>query len=205
VAGKSNFEYGFMDDVIGSVHFTTFARGDWVRDVDQALAHVSSTRGLIVDVRNHFGGSSASCDYVLARLIDRPLAETLYLRDGHTQSWTVQPAPTSHYGGRVVVLINGGTFRAAELFTELMRRRPTGAIVGETSGGGGASAELFALPSGKKLKLPVKFARRAEGELIEWNGIVPDAVVEQTPVDVRQGGDPQLEAAIALLRQNPPR
>ncbi len=205
VTGENNMEYGLVGDTIGYLHFATFARGEWIRAVDQALAELSHTHGLIVDVRNNFGGSSTSSDYVLARFIDRPLTQVMYFRDGRTVSWTIEPCATLRYAGRVVVLINGATLSAAEMFAELMRQMPTVTVLGDTSGGGGGDTELFGLPSGKKLKLPVKFARRTDGEMIEWNGIIPDVVVEQTASDVRKGTDKQLAAAIALLQATPPR
>lgn len=203
LAGGKRLEFGLLAPDIGYLRFTTFARGDWVREVDWALSHLSGTTGLIVDVRNNSGGSSTSYDYVLARLIDRPIVETSYHWDGRVVSGTVEPAIPS-YRGKVVVLVNGASLSAAETFTELVRQMPYVTVVGDTTGGSGGDAQLFVLPSGKRLKLPVKYMRRLDGEMIEWNGVIPDVVVEQTADDVARGRDPQLEMAIVLLRGRRP-
>ncbi|MBC7188233.1 MAG: hypothetical protein H5U38_14510 [Calditrichaeota bacterium] len=203
LAGGKRLEFGLLAPDIGYLRFTTFAPGDWVREVDWALSYLSGTSGLIVDVRNNSGGSSTSYDYVLARLIDRPIVETSYYWDGRVVSGMVQPA-TTPYRGNVVVLINGASLSAAETFAELLRQMPYVTVVGDTSGGSGGDARLFVLPSGKRLKLPVKYMRRLDGEMIEWNGVIPDVVVEQTADDVTRGRDPQLEMAIVLLRGRRP-
>lgn len=38
--------------------------------------------------------------------------------------------------------------------------------------------------------------------MLEWNGVIPDIVVEQTETDRKQNRDKQLECAIQLLTNN---
>lgn len=200
VVGGNKIELGLVDEAVGYIRFSTFAKGDWVREVDEPLERLLHTLGLIVDVRNNTGGSGKTYGYILPRLIDRPVVETAYYWDGSVRSGTIQPA-ARHYTGKLVVLINGASFSAAEVFTELLRQLPSVTVVGDTSGGGGGDTELFVLPSGKKLRLPVKYFRRHDGEMIEWNGVIPDVVVEQSVTDILRQRDLQLEKAIVLARK----
>lgn len=200
LAGDNKIDYELIDNNIGYVHFSTFTKGDWIQDVDKILDYFKYTKGLIVDIRNNSGGSSITYDYVLTRFIHEPIEETVFFQDGSKKSWWIYPGGDFQYRENVVILINGASFSASEIFTELMKQFPNVVVVGDTSGGGGGAAEIFHLPSGKRLKLPVKYFKRLDGEMIEWNGIIPDIVVEQTETDIEFGRDKQLEYSIRLLR-----
>ncbi|MDZ7332718.1 MAG: S41 family peptidase [candidate division KSB1 bacterium] len=203
IVGENKIEYELIDHTIGYIRITTFVEGDWIRDVDRVLRYFEHTTGLIIDIRNNNGGSSLTYEYVLARLITEPVLETWYFQNGTKQSWSIQPARDFNYRERIMILINGASFSAAEIFVELIRQSPNVTVVGDTSGGGGGSSEVFHLPSGKRLKLPIKYFKRVDGEMVEWNGVIPDIVVEQTETEREQNRDKQLERAIQLLKNNP--
>lgn len=202
IVGENKIEYELIDHTIGYIRITTFVEGDWVRDIDRMLRYFEHTTGLILDIRNNNGGSYLTYDYVLARLITKTVMETWYFQNGNMQSLMVQPAINSCYKGKIAILINGASFSAAEIFAELMRQSPNVTVIGDTSGGGGGGSDIFNLPSGKRLRLPIKYFKRLDGKMLEWNGVIPDIVVEQTETDRKQNRDKQLECAIQLLKNN---
>ena len=199
VMGDDKIAYELIDSLIGYVHVSTFAEGNWIHDIDRVLNYFKKTKGLVIDIRNNSGGSSITYDSMLSRFIHEPIEETVFFKNGDQKSWWIYPGGVQ-YRGNVVILINGASFSAAEIFTELMRQLPNVIVVGDTSGGGGGASEIFHLPSGKRLKLPVKYFKRLDGKMIEWNGIIPDIVVEQTETEIKLGQDKQLEHSIQLLR-----
>jgi len=166
------------------------------------LIQLKNTHGLIIDVRNNSGGVSLTYDYVLARFIQTPVKETVYFKDGSYESWWIEPATTVRYEEHIVILLNGASFSAAEIFTDLMQQLPEVTVIGDTSGGGGGAAQKFKLPDGKQLRLPVKYFKRRDGRMIEWNGIVPDVVVQQSEADLKNRHDKQLERAVQWLKEN---
>ncbi len=201
VAGDGNMEYEILPDNIGYIYLASFADGNWVYDIDGILAYLSNTKGLIFDVRNNGGGNADIANVITSRFSSAPITYSAYLPGG-TPRWTgtIVSAGQYPYHKPVVVLINGASFSCAELLPELMKQIPQVTTVGDTTGGGGGSNEVFTLPSHKRIRIPTSFLRRFNGEMIEWNGIPPDIRVPQTEADVNQGRDKQLERAITMLR-----
>jgi C-terminal processing protease CtpA/Prc len=201
VAGSGNMEYEILPDNIGYIYLAAFPDGNWVYDIDAMLSYMSNTKGLIFDVRNNGGGNAGIANVIVSRFSSAPIAYSSYLPDG-TPSWTgtINPGGPNPYHKPVVVLMNGASFSCAELLPELMKQIPQVTTVGDTTGGGGGSNDVFTLPSNKRIKIPTSYLKRFNGEMIEWNGIPPDIRVPQTEADMNQGRDKQLERAIALLR-----
>jgi hypothetical protein len=201
VAGEGNLEYEILPDNIGYIYLASFSDGNWVNNLDPILQYFSDTKALIFDVRNNGGGSGAIANFITSRFSTSSISYSAYLPNG-SPKFTTTIVPTSGYSYHkpVVMLINGASFSAAELLPELMKQTPSVTTLGDTTGGGGGSNDVFYLPSNKRIKLPTSYLKRFNGEMIEWNGIPPDIFVPQTETDIRQGRDKQLEYAIALLK-----
>lgn len=200
LAGGNRIAYGFIISSIGYIHFSTFKKGNWVVEVDGIMEYFSNASKMIIDVRNNTGGSSSSYDFVISRFANTPIKETFIFKSGETQSWTIKPSGKFPSKDAVVILINGASFSGSEVFAELMRQLPYTIVVGDTSGGGGGAVRTFTLPSGKRLQIPIKYFVRLDGRMVEWNGIIPDIVVEQSEADIIQARDRQLETAVNLLK-----
>jgi len=151
-------------------------------------------------VRNNGGGTSSACDFVVSRFATAPIREVFYYPNGTYNSSIIRPRGPYQFLKPVVVLINGASFSAAELFPELMKQIPTVTTLGDTTGGGGGSSVIFHLPSNKRIQLPTMYFKRFDGTMVEWNGIPPDILVPQTSDDIKEGHDKQLDRAIQLLR-----
>jgi hypothetical protein len=201
VAGDGNMEYEILPQNVGYIYLAAFADGNWVNDLDGMLAYLSSTKGLIFDVRNNGGGTLFIANFIVSRFSSASIKYSAYWPDG-TPNWTgtIMPGGNYAYHKPVVVLINGASFSAAEVLPELMKQILTVTTVGDTTGGGGGSIDVFYLPSGKRIKIPTAYFRRFNGDMIEWNGVPPDILVPQTEADIKQGRDKQLEFAIARLK-----
>lgn len=200
LTGKNNISYEIFDN-IGYIYLSTFKEGSWINNFDNILDYMKNTNGLILDVRNNGGGSSSISDFVISRFIKQPMQETRFFPDGRTKQWMIQPGGSFTYTNRVVILVNGSSFSAAELLPELMRQLSNVTIVGSITGGGGGANNIYTLPSGKRIKMPNSYFTRLDGEMVEWNGIVPNIIVEQTEADKNNGRDKQFEAACLLFIQ----
>ncbi len=200
LAGGGKMEYEILPENIGYVYLSTFTKGDWVNDFDPILDYLRETKAIIIDVRNNGGGTSSACDFVVSRFATASIREVFYLPNGTYNSSLVRPRGPYQYLKPVIVLINGASFSAAELFPELMKQISTVITLGDTTGGGGGSVEIFPLPSNKRIQLPTMYFKRFDGTMVEWNGIPPDILVPQTPDDIKQGHDKQLDRAIQFLR-----
>jgi len=201
VAGNGNLEYEILPDNIGYIYLASFASGNWITDLYHILEYLSNTKGLIFDVRNNGGGEGGLADFIAQRFTLAPITYSIYLPDGSAKSTiTINPGVRSTYHKPVVLLINGASFSAAELLAALLEQIPSVTTLGDTTGGGGGSNDVFHLPSNKRIKIPTSYLKRFNGDMIEWYGIPPDIVVPQSPDDIKQGRDKQLEYAIKLLK-----
>jgi hypothetical protein len=199
-AGNDQMEYGITSSNVGYVYLASFAEGDWIRDFDRVLDDLKNTKGMIFDVRNNGGGNGLTGDFIVKRFLSDSLTYSSYQPDGSVRGTnTLNPDGPFQYHNPVIILINGASFSMAEIFPELMKQIPTVKTLGDTTGGGGGSNDVFLLPSSKRLRMPTSYLRRFNGDMIEWNGIPPDIVVPQTKQDIDAGRDPQLERAIRLF------
>jgi len=199
------FEYGVLGEGVGYLYVSAFEPAGVAAELDEALAGLGDVRSLVVDNRSSVGGNRAEVYRVLGRFIAAPVPGPEWYTLGKRRRWPViEPEGPIRCTRPVVVLANGLTFSAAELFTDLMAQLPNVTVVGETTGGGSGGCDDdatgdYVLPSGIEIKIPTVDGRRADGTPWETVGVEPDVRVAQTEQDLRAGRDRQLERALELL------
>ena len=204
LAGENNYDYRITPGNIGYVYISTFSNGDgnWYKDFDKITKYFQNTKGIIVDVRNNEGGDNFTWNFIVSRFVVTPITYSFYLANGVPFiTSTIKPEGEYQYRKPVVVLANGASFSATELFVELMKQIPNVTVIGDTTGGGGGSTGTYNLPSGKRIQIPDKYFRKFNGDMIEWNGVSPNIFVKQTSEDIANGNDKQLEYAINFLNK----
>jgi len=157
------------------------------------------TEGLVVDVRHNGGGN-------ISELLIERLARTIhglnYAR-GHETADTyprvVQPGPK-------VALIDEDTSSDGDIFAHAFRQWNIGALIGKRTWGGAVGiTDHGPLLDGGVIFVPEFGTADENGRwIIEGRGVDPDIVVEQDPVEVLNGHDPQLERGIQELLQRLP-
>ena len=204
---NGKIEYGILPEGIGYAVLGDFHEDYLSSAFPAVLEFLSDTKGLILDVRHRKGGGYDQVEAVVSRFLTAPLQKPpLYVLGTRADLAPFMPQGPFAYTNPVVVLINGSTFSAGELFTEVMKQLPNVTVVGDTTGGGSVGSDdrlapgLQRLPSGKRIYVGTLDLRRYDGSPWEWLGITPDIRIEQTEADAAAGRDFQLEAAIALLR-----
>jgi tricorn protease len=155
--------------------------------------------GLVVDVRDNGGGNIS--EMVIERLA-RTLHGTRFARNedaASTYPRVVQPGPK-------VALINEDTASDGDIFSNAFREWKIGELIGKRTWGGVVGiTDHGPLLDGGTVFVPEFGTADAQGRwIIEGHGVDPDIVVEQDPVEVLSGHDPQLERGVAeLLRRLP--
>jgi hypothetical protein len=209
VTESKSVEYRILPHNIGYVFLSDFHENYLVNEFPVVMEYVRYTRGLIIDIRQRRGGSSQNVEAVVSRFVDSPMEwPRLYFLGQLVPSNPIQPGGSFTYTNPVVVLINGSTFSAGELCTEILKQLPGVTVVGDTTGGGGGAGSNgtiqtnsdYELPSGKLISVPTGYFERYDGEVFEWLGVPPDIRVVQTKDDIKAGRDKQLEYAIDMLR-----
>ncbi|MBB4844294.1 tricorn protease [Paucibacter oligotrophus] len=147
--------------------------------------------GLIVDDRRNGGGQAAN--YVLD-VLSRPYLSSWKDRDG-----LIYDTPGGAIYGPKAMLIDQDAGSGGDFLPYGFKRLGLGPLIGKRTWGGliGISANPSLIDGGQ---LVVPFFRffTPEGEWrVENEGVAPDIEVELDPLQVNQGRDSQLDAAIA--------
>jgi tricorn protease len=156
---------------------------------------------IIVDERFNGGGSVA--DYYLDWL-RKPVSAYWAMRYGADLK-----TPSASIQGPKVMIINEMAGSGGDLLPYMWRKFGVGKLVGTTTWGGLVGILGFpVLLDGGQVTAPNLAIWSEEGFIVENVGVPPDIEVEQTPKDMIEGRDPQLEAAIKValdeLKANPP-
>ncbi len=156
--------------------------------------------GIIIDERFNGGGQLA--DYYID-LLKRPVQSYWRYRYGKDQK-----APNALIQGPKVMLIDETAASGGDYLPYLFRQAKLGTLVGKTTWGGLVGVLGFPeLLDGGVVTAPNLAFFDDNGFGIENVGTPPDVEVEQWPVDVINGRDPQLEKAIQIaldeLKKNP--
>jgi tricorn protease len=150
--------------------------------------------GAVVDER--FNGGGTNTDYILDYL-RRTLMNYRTTRDGEDMT-----TPVSLIQGPKAMIINEYAGSGGDAMPWHYRQAKVGVLVGKRTWGGlvgffGPSASLM---DGGVVTAPSRgfWTPNSDWE-VENHGVAPDVEIEQDPKAVREGRDPQLEKAVALL------
>jgi tricorn protease len=188
---------------LGYLHIRSMSEPS-VRDFERDLFAVADGKeGLIIDVRDNGGGSTA--DILLASLTAPNHAKTqprgvlpedvpfdAYPRDRRLIYAYVRP---------ISVLINENSFSNAEIFAHAIRSIGRGKLVGTATFGGVISTGSATLIDGSTIRTPFRGWYLPDGTDMENNGARPHPGLDipQRPDDEAAGVDRQLEAAVKEL------
>jgi tricorn protease len=155
--------------------------------------------GLVVDVRGNGGGNVSE---LLIERLARTLHGTSFARNHaapDTYPRVVQPGPK-------VALINEDTSSDGDIFAHAFRQWHIGPLIGKRTWGGAVGvADHGPLLDGGVVFVPEFGTADENGRwIIEGHGVDPDIVVEQDPLQVMDGHDPQLERGVQELLQRLP-
>jgi tricorn protease len=158
-------------------------------------------QAIIVDERHNGGGSVA--DYYID-ILRRPVVSYWAMRYGADLK-----TPIAGIHGPKVMLIDETAGSGGDLLPWMFRKFGLGPLVGRRTWGGLVGILGFpVLMDGGRVTAPNLAIWTEDGFIVENEGVAPDVEVEQTPVDVIAGKDPQLEKAIeivlAALAKSPP-
>ncbi len=171
--------------------------GRWLA---RTLAEHRQTRACIIDLRGNWGGLASELQETLEPFFARPAVFGEFIeRGGGERRLRVSGKGRAAFGGKVVVLIDGESFSAAELFAAALQESGRGFLVGRRSSGNALNSVEQSLPDGGRLHLSVRDYRTARGLRIEGRGVQPDHTVALTLDDIRRGLDRDLERALRLV------
>jgi tricorn protease len=152
-------------------------------------------KALVIDERFNDGGQIP--DRFIEMLNRDPLAFWA-IRDGSEWPWP----PFAHFGPKVM-LMNGWSGSGGDAFPDYFRRKKLGPLIGMRTWGGliGISG-VPPLIDGGSVTVPTFRMFNPDGTWFrEGHGVEPDIAVPEDLGAMAKGTDPQLERAIAEIKQ----
>ena len=185
---KSNGQFGYLNiDAMDTPSLWRFQH--------EVFSEGYGRDGLVIDVRNNFGGFMA--DQMLQILLgaDHSRAVTRTCGPGYLFGYWGRPV----WSKPIVVLCNEATGSNGEIFSHAIKTLKRGKLVGRETGGGvigTLDSALLDLGSFRDARYGWFFL---DGTDMEHHGAKPDFEVDDHPADVNAGIDRQLEKAIEVL------
>ncbi len=188
-------EHEMLDHQIGYIQMDSFDDVTYnqymeaFRDLkDQGM------KALIVDLRDNGGGLLSSVVSILDQML--PQGTITYTIDKYDKKQTYTSDKVCVLDVPAVVLTNGYTASASEIFTGAMQDYDKAEIVGTQTFGKGIVQMIVDLEDGSAIKVTTSRYYTPNGICIHGEGITPDVVIEN---DVTTEADEQLEEAIRIL------
>lgn len=159
-----------------------FAAGD--ADIDammSALAAAQRDTRLMFDLRGNRGGDAKLFRMIAGCLFAEP--EPLFAIDWraqgvHTSMSAPNPTCAQHHDAMITILVDHGTASTAELMAFVLQARGRAIVIGEPTYGASHAAEMYRLPAGFGLMLPIgRTYDPVTGRDWEGVGVMPDMEV----------------------------
>lgn len=194
-----------LENGVGLVTITNFndrCCEETVAAIEELLAQ--DARALIFDVRGNPGGYK----HELVKLLDYLLPEgPLFRSVDYTGKESVDTSDKNCLELPMAVLVNGGSYSAAEFFAAALEEYDWAIVVGEQTSGKGHYQNTFELNDGSAVGLSVGRYCTPNGVDLEGVGITPEIYIEvdsDTAAKISAGilepeEDPQIQAALAAL------
>ncbi|MBQ9988131.1 MAG: S41 family peptidase [Clostridia bacterium] len=193
-----------LTDRIGYVYLSEFSStcDEEVKEAVEALQKKGMTK-LVLDMRDN-GGGYVDSSLEMADLFME--GGVMLIVEDYNEFTDTYHATPGKFDLEVVLLVNGNSASATEIFAGAMQDNEAAVIVGTKTYGKGIMQMMYPLSWGGGLNITIAGNIRPNGEHIHKNGITPDYIVE-LPDEVMYGLEPltrendtQLQKALELLK-----
>lgn len=197
-------EYEMLDNNIGYLQLVEFDTVS-VKQFEAALKDLNSQgmKGIVFDLRDNPGGTLDSVVGILDMIL--PECTIIYTedKDGKVGSKYVSDADTI-LNVPAVVLVNGNSASAAEVFAGDVQDMGVATLVGTTTFGKGIVQQVYPIGDGTAVKLTQSSYFTSAGRNIHGDGIEPDVYVELDEAlygkaVIEKDEDNQLQKALEVL------
>lgn len=162
---------------IGYIQIAEFSEGTFDEFV-KALTDLQSQgmKAVIYDVRSNPGGMLSSVTNMLDYIL--PEGTTVYMLDKQGNKTEYTSDAKHHLDIPTVVLTNGESASASEIFSGAVRDFEYGTLIGTTTYGKGVVQNTYPFKDGSAVKVTIASYYTPNGECIHKKGIKPDVVLE---------------------------
>ncbi|MBR5535109.1 MAG: S41 family peptidase [Clostridia bacterium] len=179
---QNPISYGIMEDgKIGYIYISTFSLtlDEFITPVLEEFKE-KGIKDIILDIRNNGGGElNAAMDLAKHFVPEGTIAKLKYKDPAKNEDVVITNGmKESPYN--MVLLVNGNSASASELFSGAVKDRKAGTIIGTTTYGKGSMQSVFRLMTGCGIKYTIAEFHSPNDTRIHTVGVTPDFVVENT-------------------------
>lgn len=172
-------QYGMTEDLKANI--AAFSVSSFADTTDEELHDAlqsykdDGVEYLLLDMRNNGGGYLDTAVNMLSELIPAGDIVTLTDKDGisSTSKSTLVDVPF-----KVVLIVNGSSASASEIFAGAIKDSNVGAVIGEQTFGKGVAQNIYRLGSEYLVKLTTQEFFSPNGSKINGVGVTPDVIVD---------------------------
>lgn len=174
-------------------------------ELDNIMTRVKKHQALILDLRGNGGGLVVELKRLLGYFFEQDLkiSDLKYRKEVKTE--TVETKGNRGFKGKLIVLIDGRSASASEIFARVIQLEKRGVVIGDRSAG----AVMQSIPYGYEVGLETVSYYGAsitnadvimkDGKSLEHVGVTPDELLLPTAADLAANRDPVLARAAELL------
>jgi tricorn protease len=182
---------------LGYLHISGMSMPTFWKFQEELFSAGHGKDGLIIDVRENGGGSTA--DHLLTALT-QPVHALTVPRGGSQVGYPIDRKIYASWNKPIVVMCNQNSFSNAEIFSHAIKTLKRGPVVGVTTAGGVISTGAAAVMDVGTIRLPFRgWYLVGDGQDMELNGCKPDYELWPAPGDLPAGKDDQLMKAVEVL------
>lgn len=179
--------------------FSTEVTREFQEAVNQII--LQNPAGLILDLRNNNGGLLDAVMTISGKFFDQKTIVNTRGRKLLDSGGLISSPNGSLLEIPLIVLVNGGTASASEIFAGAVQDYRRGVLVGEQTFGKGTVQHVIPMTGGASLKVTVAEWLTPNEREINEKGITPDIVVSLTEEDWVEDRDPILDRALELMNR----
>ncbi len=201
VPGQGGTSLLYVQEGIAVLILPSFERGNLTKATLDSIFRDIRRRGtdrLILDLRDNQGGEPGLAKELLAHVLTEPFH---LVQKGPANG---KCRPVMHpYAGKLVVLMNGGSFSATGMVLSCLERHGRATFIGEEAGGNrtvlSGSPKHFRLPNtGLDCYISTRLWQLVDRPN-DGHGVLPTIAVSATIEDIVHGRDPVMESALRAL------
>jgi hypothetical protein len=174
-------------------------------DVERMIGLARKNRGMILDLRGNPGGSVDVLEHLVGGVFDHEVQIAQRIGRKPMKPQTSKKSGDA-FEGEMIVLVDGRSASAAELFARVMQLNHRAIVIGDLTSGSVMEARSYPLQVGSAERVIFYGVSITDADLVmedgrslENHGVVPDETVLPSAADMAAGRDPVLARAAEKL------